>query len=183
MGARALSILCCVGCFACGADHTADVTTVDDGGVQRTVSRAPLWSDGEGWQIREIMRIGSVSGEEGDWFAGSLLSVNIGPHGNIFVLDEQADRVNVYRPNGDFLRFIGRARAGARRAFQPHGIRVGQARPSLDHQRLPTPVHRLRLPGELREEGAATDGRSIAASAPPSLHGGRSPSRPGRIHE
>lgn len=110
---RALAALFCAACIACAGEDGSDVTPADDSVVPaRTVSEAPLWSDDEGWRIRELLRIGKAFGDEGDWFAGPLLSVNIGPHGNIFVLDEQADRVKVYRPNGDFLRFIGRPGRG-----------------------------------------------------------------------
>ena len=88
-----------------------DVSTVpvDTVGGTLIVRNGPegVWAEGGAWTIREELRIGSVDGDPNTFFGGPLMSVGLGPHGQIFVLDYQADRISVFDGVGGFVRHIG----------------------------------------------------------------------------
>jgi len=57
--------------------------------------------------------------EDDDLFFGSISSVQLGPDGNVYVLDQQQSEVFVFDPAGEFLRILGREGEGPGECRQP----------------------------------------------------------------
>jgi hypothetical protein len=72
---------------------------------------APIWAAGESWQLRERFRVGSAEGDGADLF-GQIRDVEVGPNGDVYVLDGQASEVRVFGNDGAHLRTFGRAGQG-----------------------------------------------------------------------
>ena len=88
--------------------------TVDTLASGRLIVRnpdAPLWHDGEAWQLRERFRIGVADGDGADVF-GDIRDVEIGPDGNLYVLDSRAGEVRVFANGGRHVRTFGRTGQG-----------------------------------------------------------------------
>lgn len=64
-----------------------------------------------GWQVREVLRIGSAAGAPETQF-GMIASVDVADDGRIYVLDQQHRRVRVFGPDGGFVREMGGSGAG-----------------------------------------------------------------------
>ncbi len=73
---------------------------------------AGLWGEGEAWRAEQVFRLGAPDGPPELLFGSGLMTVSLGPHGNVFVLDNQANEVRVFDPNGGFLRRFGRPGRG-----------------------------------------------------------------------
>lgn len=90
------------------------------------------------WVLRELTRIGSLDGEGPDVF-GRIVDAEIGPSGDVFVLDAQAGEVRVFRIDGEHQRTFGSEGEGPGElnrasglAFDPSGtlwvMNIGNAR-------------------------------------------------------
>lgn len=110
-----------LGCFllgtlaaGCGSGSAGDWagTVTDSAGV--TVVSNParaLWDDGEAWRVEEELRIGALDGPP-EYQFGQIAWIDTDSRGNIYVLDQQAQHVQVYDPEGSHLRTIGRPGTG-----------------------------------------------------------------------
>jgi hypothetical protein len=90
----------------------------------RVVARNPdvsLWAAGEAWQLRERFRIGRAEGEGPDLF-GEIRDIELGPGGELYVLDAQASEVRVFGSDGTHLRTFGRAGQGPGELSRPIGM-------------------------------------------------------------
>lgn len=97
------------------------VDTLENGRVLVHNEDVPLWEEGEAWQLREVLRIGSADGDGPDLF-GQINGVQIGEDGSLYVLDGQASEVRVFGPDGVHLRTIGRQGQGPGELSRPLGI-------------------------------------------------------------
>lgn len=64
------------------------------------------WREGEEWTFEEDWRVGRAAGEDWELFGG-LTSVLLGPSGEAFIIDFQAQRIVVFNREGDFVRYMG----------------------------------------------------------------------------
>ena len=98
--------------------------TIDTLGSGRVVVRnldQPLWSDGEGWVLRERFRLGSLDGDGPDVF-GEIRDVELGADGELYVLDGQAEEVRVFLSDGTYLHTLGRSGEGPGELNRPAGM-------------------------------------------------------------
>lgn len=87
-------------------------TVVDSAGVTVVSNPAqPIWGEGEGWTVEQQLKIGTAEGDP-DYEFGQISSIGVGSDGRIYVLDQQAQEVKVFTPDGAFLNTIGAAGSG-----------------------------------------------------------------------
>ena len=96
---------------ACGGGAGAwEGTVTDSAGIAVVHNTAtPLWRSGDEWTVSEDLRIGSIGGEL-EYQFGQILpvgSIDIGPDGNIYVMDGQAREARVFDAQGGYLRTLG----------------------------------------------------------------------------
>ena len=102
---------------ACGGDSTPTNTEwagsiTDSAGVAIvTNSLAPSWSADEAWTTQEVLLIGEAAGDA-DYQFGQIAGIGITSDGRILVLDQQAQRVMVYGPDGTYESSMGRPGSG-----------------------------------------------------------------------
>ena len=102
---------------ACGGGSDSGSTewsgTVEDSaGVQMVRnSLQPIWGEGEAWGFEEVLAIGEAAGDP-DYQFGQIAGLDATSDGRILVLDNQAQHVKVYSPNGVFERTVGQAGSG-----------------------------------------------------------------------
>lgn len=88
-----------------GGDFTGTVR--DSAGIQIVENTQDgLWSDEGGWTTEEILTIGEAAGDANYQF-GQITGVDVMSDGRIAVLDAQAQRVQIYGPDGAWERTIG----------------------------------------------------------------------------
>ena len=73
--------------------------------------------------FEEFYRVGSVSGADWEQF-GNVRGVGFDGAGRLYVFDNQADRVTVVGPDGEFLRAFGRSGEGPGEFRSPDGLAV-----------------------------------------------------------
>jgi sugar lactone lactonase YvrE len=99
----------------CGAGETARSVEVPMDTVDGTVivrnGATGVWGPGDAWTVSEILRIGTVEGEDWEQF-GSLSGVGIGPGGEIAAIDFQAQHVRLFARDGTPLDRLGGPGAG-----------------------------------------------------------------------
>jgi hypothetical protein len=101
-------------CFvvACGAGESrwAGITT-DSAGVTIVLNTdVGIWAPGEEWTLEDDLRIGAVDGSP-EYQFGQVAQIAVDSKGRIFVLDGQAQHIQVYSPDGVYEQTIG-ARGG-----------------------------------------------------------------------
>jgi len=102
---------------ACGGDSTASNnewagSMTDSAGVTIVSNpTSPTWSSDEAWTLEEVLLIGEAAGDA-DYQFGQIAGLGVTSDGSIFVLDQQAQRVMVYDPDGVYQRSIGRPGSG-----------------------------------------------------------------------
>jgi hypothetical protein len=97
--------------LACGGDggDGGDWTgTITDSASVAIVSNpgSGVWGPEEGWTLEEELRIGAVEGEP-DYQFGEVGGIAVDSRGRIYVLDRQAQRIQVYSPQGEYELTIG----------------------------------------------------------------------------
>lgn len=125
--AAALCALLAAACESAPALSTTWAGTVDTLSSGRVVVRnpdAPSWREGEAWTLRERLRLGTLEGDGADVF-GEIRDVELGPDGELYVLDAQASQVRIFGPDGAHLRTFGRAGEGPGELSRAAGITVG----------------------------------------------------------
>lgn len=68
-------------------------------------------------------RVGSMTGEDWEQF-GNVRRVGFDAAGRLFVFDNQADRIHVVGPDGEYLRTLGRSGEGPGEFRSPDGLAV-----------------------------------------------------------
>jgi hypothetical protein len=97
------------------------VDTLASGRVLTRNADVPLWSENEGWVLRERFRLGAMDGDGPDVF-GSIADVELGPEGEVYILDNQASEIRVFGPDGVYVRTFGRAGQGPGELSRAAGI-------------------------------------------------------------
>jgi len=102
---------------ACGGDTTATGgewagSMTDSAGVTIVNNpTTPTWSTDEAWTPHEVLLIGEAAGDA-DYQFGQIAGLGVTSDGSIFVLDQQAQRVQVYNSEGIYERSVGRPGSG-----------------------------------------------------------------------
>lgn len=94
---------------ACGGDAApgAGATVRDSAGVQIVENSTDgLWTEEGGWTTEELLTIGDAAGDA-DYQFGQIAGVDVLSDGRIAVLDQQAQRVQIYGPDGAYQRSFG----------------------------------------------------------------------------
>ena len=97
------------------------VDTLDSGRILIHNPDQPVWTESEQLQLRERYRLGSLEGDGPDVF-GQIRDVELGPDGELYVLDGQAAEVRVFGGDGVYLRTLGRSGAGPGEFNRPMGM-------------------------------------------------------------
>jgi len=94
---------------ACGGDGSSDPGAVvrDSAGVQIVENSTDgLWAPDGGWATEELLTIGDAAGDA-DYQFGQIVGVDVLSDGRIAVLDQQAQRVRIYGPDGAYQQSFG----------------------------------------------------------------------------
>ena len=84
-------------------------TVEDSAGVQIVRnSPQPIWGEGEAWGFEEVLTIGEAAGDP-DYQFGQIAGLDATSDGRILVLDNLAQHIKIYSPEGVFERTIGQA--------------------------------------------------------------------------
>jgi len=115
-----------VGCSGMGsATHdpggSVQIDTVDGVVLVRNTGHG-IWNPGEEWVVEEVFRLGGRPAPQEERFSNFLLSVSLGPQGEILVLDQQASRVTVFSGEGAFIREIGGPGRGPGEFVRPSAL-------------------------------------------------------------
>ena len=98
-----------------GADGGATAwsgTVEDSAGVQIVRnSLEPIWGEGEAWGFEDVLTIGEAAGDP-DYQFGQIAGLDVTSGGRILVLDNLAQHIKVYSPEGTFEQTIGQAGSG-----------------------------------------------------------------------
>ena len=97
------------------------VDTLDSGRILIHNPDQPVWTESEQLQLRERYRLGSLEGDGPDVF-GQIRDVELGPDGELYVLDGQAADVRVFGSDGVYVRTLGRSGAGPGEFNRPAGM-------------------------------------------------------------
>jgi hypothetical protein len=127
LAAAALWVLLACGDARPPGDATVWAGTVDTLSSGRVLIRnpdAPSWRGGERFELRERFRIGSLAGDGPDLF-GEIRDIELGPDGELYVLDAQVSEVRVFGGDGAHLRTFGRPGEGPGELSRPAGMAVG----------------------------------------------------------
>ncbi len=98
---------------ACGGGESRWAGSVtDSAGVAVVTNPAEgVWEVAEGWTVEEEIRIGALEGSPEFQF-GQIGGITVDSEGRIFVLDAQAQHIQVYAPDGSYERTIGKQGSG-----------------------------------------------------------------------
>lgn len=108
---------------ACGGDADGDWqgSVTDSAGVEIVTNEGTgQWGPGDGWTVSEDLRIGTAEGEA-DYQFGTIVGIDVGSDGRIYVMDQQASEVRVFSPEGEFITRIGQAGSGPGELSQSAG--------------------------------------------------------------
>lgn len=96
----------------CGGKRPLDsgTTIADSAGV--AIATAPAADTPLGWTLTEVFRLGGAEDGPGSFTAASPFTTGTDAAGNIYVLDAQEFRVEVFGPSGEPVRFLGREGGG-----------------------------------------------------------------------
>ena len=111
----ALFVLSLTGCGGSTGDGGKAAVT-DSAGVQLVSnSTRGLWGDHSPWRFEEELRIGGMglgAGESSEAVFGAVIGLDLDGDGNVYVADQQAQHVQVFGPDGRFVRTIGSPGSG-----------------------------------------------------------------------
>lgn len=107
----ALVLVAACGGEAGGAAEWAG-TMEDSAGVQLVKnSVTPLWGEGDVWVLEDVLTIGEAAGDP-DYQFGQIAGIAVTSDGKIVLVDQQAQHVKVFGPDGTIERTIGQAGSG-----------------------------------------------------------------------
>ena len=99
-------------CSSGGGDWAGSVT--DSAGVSIVANPATgMWGRGQAWTVQEELRIGALEGDP-EYQFGQVAQggITVDSHGRIYVLDQQAQEIKVYSPDGAYEKTIGKQGGG-----------------------------------------------------------------------
>lgn len=98
---------------ACGGEESRWAGTVtDSAGVAIVANPAQgVWDADERWTVEEEIRIGALEGSP-EYQFGQIGGITVDSDGRVFVLDAQAQHIQVYAPDGSYVRTIGKRGGG-----------------------------------------------------------------------
>lgn len=105
-----------VGAWGCGGETGArgawSGTIEDSAGVTIVRNGAQgIWAAGEAWPVTEELTIGTTEGDP-DYQFGQIAGIAILSDGRLAVLDQQAQHLKLFSPDGTLERTVGSAGAG-----------------------------------------------------------------------
>jgi hypothetical protein len=80
-----------------------------------------LWAPGKAWRAEELVRIGEKEGDD-PYVFGQITDVKLGPEGQVYVLDAQAQQLRIFDARGRFERSVGREGEGPGEFRMPSGM-------------------------------------------------------------
>jgi hypothetical protein len=110
----------CAGPMA-DADWAGTVEELPDGRVRVSNPREGVWSEEERWVLRPTLRIGALEGDPAYLF-GTIIDVDAGADGRIYVLDLQANELRIFDSTGVHLSTSGAAGEGPGEFARASGI-------------------------------------------------------------
>lgn len=97
------------GCATGGSDWEGSVT--DSAGVTIVANTEQgMWGEGDAWSLTEELKIGAL--DDPDYQFAQIGFIAVDGHGSMYVLDAQAQQIQVYDEAGTYLRTIGGPGAG-----------------------------------------------------------------------
>jgi hypothetical protein len=126
---------------ACGGgDGAWSGSVTDSAGVAIVANPAQgVWSPVEAWTLEEELRIGALEGDPQYQF-GQVGWLAVNSEGSIYVVDAQAQHIQAYSAEGEYLQTIGQRGAGPGELQQAGFIFVGAGDtlivPDLANQRV-----------------------------------------------
>lgn len=98
---------------ACAGEESRWVGSVTDSAGVAIVSNPAggVWTPTDNWTIEQELQIGALEGDPQYQF-GQVASITADSEGRIFVLDMQAQHIQVYSPEGEYLQTIGQKGGG-----------------------------------------------------------------------
>jgi len=100
------------GCSGASGSGRWAGTVRDSAGVAIVENPATgMWRPGEAWTVVEELRIGVAEGDP-DYQFGNIGGIDVDSEGRIYVLDQHAQQVRVFDPQGTLLRTVGRGGSG-----------------------------------------------------------------------
>ncbi len=73
--------------------------------------------------LEDVYRVGTMTGEDWEQF-GNVRRVGFDSEGKLYVFDNQADRIHVVDPDGQYVRTLGRSGEGPGEFSSPDGLAV-----------------------------------------------------------
>ena len=117
-----LVLAACAGDAAVGdGSWHGTIETLRSGAVLVRSPGRGTWRPGEGWKLRETLRIGSAT-DTGPSQLGDIWALAVDSAGRIYVAGGQAGEVKVFGPDGSFVRAIGREGRGPGELRWPAGL-------------------------------------------------------------
>jgi hypothetical protein len=95
------------------------VDTLETGRIVVHNPDVPAWT--EAWMLRERFRLGSMA-EEGPELLGQIAGLELGPGGEVYVLDGQASEIRVFGGDGSFQHSFGGWGEGPGELNSPSGL-------------------------------------------------------------
>jgi hypothetical protein len=116
---------CAGGGSSAGDVWAGRIDTLPSGRIVTTNSAEGVWdAAGGGWQVREVIRIGTIEGEGPELF-GSIRDIDVDPAGRLWVFEDQALELRVFDVDGSYVRTIGRKGSGPGEFKQVIGMAWG----------------------------------------------------------
>ena len=173
---------------ACGGEHVdaaawgGVVDTLPSGTVVVSSPATGTWTEATAWTVEESLRIGVADGV-GPEVLGRVSAIEVAPNGQILIMDDAANELRTFTPDGEHAWTVGRAGAGPAEfrgvigvRFDRHGdlwtVDAGNARYTIvdgerdfrSHAR-PTAVYDLPWLGGFSPDGMLYDqGRDVSGS-------------------
>jgi hypothetical protein len=110
-----------VAAAGCGEGGGWQGTVTDSAGIEVVMNpETGLWSDADRWSVEQEMVIGTAAGEPEYQFA-RIAGIDVDPDGRIYVIDQQAQDIRVFSPEGEYVTSMGQAGSGPGELSQAAG--------------------------------------------------------------
>lgn len=84
----------------------------DSAGVQLVKNTlTPLWGEADAWALEDVLTIGEAAGDP-DYQFGQIAGIAVTSEGKIVLVDQQAQHLKVFGPDGSYEMTIGQAGSG-----------------------------------------------------------------------
>lgn len=95
-----------------GGDGEWQGTIEDSAGIPVVTNTGDgVWGPGSAWTVQQDLVIGEAEGAP-EYQFGQIAGIDIGSDGRIYVIDQQAQEVRVFHPDGSYSHSMGKAGAG-----------------------------------------------------------------------